>query len=56
MQLDKKLRHFQSHRHDLAIGVGLTGVLLAGLVVALAAGALETVTTRQRGNWRLLRL
>jgi hypothetical protein len=34
----------------LAIGIGLTGVLMVGLIVAIAVGALESVTTRQRGN------
>ena len=34
----------------LAIGIGLTGVLMVGLIVAIAVGALESVTKRQRGN------
>ena len=34
----------------LAIGIGLTGVLMVGLLVAIAVGALESVMTRQRGN------
>jgi hypothetical protein len=32
----------------LAIGIGVTGVLMVGLIVAIAVGALESVTTRQR--------
>ena len=32
----------------LAIGIGLTGVLLVGLIVALAVRALESVSKRQR--------
>jgi hypothetical protein len=32
----------------LAIGIGLTGVLLVGLVVALGVRALESVAKRQR--------
>lgn len=34
----------------LAIGIGLTGVLMVGLIVAIAVRALDSVTTRQRGN------
>jgi len=34
----------------LAIGIGLTGVLMVGLIVAIAVGALESVTKRHRGN------
>jgi hypothetical protein len=34
----------------LAIGIGLTGVLMVGLIVAIAVAALESVTTRQRGD------
>jgi hypothetical protein len=34
----------------LAIGIGLTGVLMAGLIVAIAVGALESVMTSSRGN------
>jgi hypothetical protein len=40
----------QSLSRVLAIGIGLTGVLMVGLIVAVAVGALESVTTRQRGN------
>jgi flagellar biosynthesis protein FliQ len=32
----------------LAIGIGVTGVLMVGLIVAIAVGALEAVTTRRR--------
>ncbi len=32
----------------LAIGIGLTGVLLVGLIVAMAVRALEHTSTRQR--------
>jgi hypothetical protein len=32
----------------LAIGIGLTGVLLVGLIVALAVRALESVSKRHR--------
>jgi len=34
----------------LAIGIGLTGVLMVGLIVAIAVRALDSVTTRRRGN------
>ena len=34
----------------LAIGIGFTGVLMVGLIVAIAVGALESVKTRQRGK------
>jgi len=34
----------------LAIGIGLTGVLMVGLIVAVAVRALDSVTTRRRGN------
>ena len=34
----------------LAFGIGLTGVLMVGLIVAIAVRALDSVTTRRRGN------
>ena len=34
----------------LAIGIGLIGVLLVGLIVAVAVRALDATTTRQHGN------
>jgi len=34
----------------LAIGIGLTGMLMVGLIVAIAVRALDSVTTRRRGN------
>jgi hypothetical protein len=34
----------------LAIGIGLTGVLMVGLIVAIAVRALDSATTRLRGN------
>ena len=34
----------------LAIGIGLIGVLLVGLIVAIAVRALDSATKRQHGN------
>ena len=34
----------------LAIGIGFTGVLLVGLIVAVAVRALETTSKRRRGE------